>query len=232
METSKTPLAHRFKNTEYYELALTHRSCPQKSSSSALAEHNERLEFIGDSVLNCAVALHLFHLFPNSNEGVLSQMRSSLVNESHLCQIAKDLKLGESLKISFQEEKNGGRENSRVLASAFEAIIGALFLDLGFKSTQDFILEVYEAHWPKFDKRWNWDKDYKTQLQELSQKTNKKLPTYSLIKETGPSHKKNFEMQVQALGLSFKAEAHSKKQAEIYAAKKALDHFKKQGDIL
>lgn len=232
METSRKSLIDRFKNTEYYDLALTHRSVPQKGQFSILVEHNERLEFIGDSVLNCVVALRLFHMFPDFNEGVLSQMRSSLVNESYLFQIAKDLKLGETLKMSFQEEKNGGREKSRVLASTFEAVIGGLFLDSGFEDTQEFILEVYQDHWPKIDEHRSWDKDYKTQLQELSQKSDKKLPDYSLINEFGPSHEKMFEMQVQVLGLTFNAKASSKKRGEALAAKKALDYFKEQGLFL
>ncbi len=219
------PLLNRFKNTDYFELALIHRSFPFKNTKVDPTGHNERLEFLGDAVLGLVVAHELSKLFPDSDEGVLSQMRSSLVNESTLAEIAKELGLNEDLKMSFQEEKNGGREKSRIIASAFEAVIGALFLDSGFEISKAFILEVYNAKWPETIVRQNWDKDYKTQLQEMSQKISKICPNYLLVDEDGPDHEKTFIIEVQAMGKNFKAEAQSKKQAEQLAAQKAMTYF-------
>lgn len=219
------PLINRFKNSDYFELALIHRSFPFKNTKLDPTGHNERLEFIGDAVLGLVVAHELSVLYPDSDEGVLSQMRSSLVNESTLAEIAKELSLSEDLKMSFQEEKNGGREKSRILASAFEAVIGALYLDSGFEIAKGLILEVYALKWPEHNIRHKWDKDFKTQLQEISQKVSKVCPQYLLVQEFGPDHEKTFEIEVQVLDKKFNAKAQSKKQAEQLAAKMAMDYF-------
>lgn len=222
-------LFNRFKNSDYYELALIHRSFPFKNTKLDPSGHNERLEFIGDAVLGLVVASELAKRFSESDEGILSQMRSSLVNEATLSDIAKNLSLSDELKMSFQEEKNGGREKSRVLASAFEAVVGALYLDSGFEVAKSFILEVYENIWPKSEIREKWDKDYKTQLQEISQKASRECPSYLLLSEEGPDHEKVFKIEVQVLNKKFKAKATSKKLAEQLAAKKAIQHFSKEG---
>lgn len=221
-------LQNRFKNSDYFELALIHRSYPFKNTKLDPTGHNERLEFIGDAVLGLVVAAELAQRFHDSDEGVLSQMRSSLVNESSLADIAKDLSLSEDLKMSFQEEKNGGREKSRILASAFEAVVGALYLDSGFEAVKVFILEVYEPIWPTQETRVTWDKDYKTQLQEMSQKTHKTCPKYILLDEVGPDHEKIFKIQVDVMNKTFNAEAASKKQGEQLAAQKAMTYFLEQ----
>lgn len=225
-------LYNRFKNTDYYELALIHRSFPFKNTKLDSSGHNERLEFVGDAVLGLVVAAELSILFPESDEGVLSQMRSSLVNESRLSEIAKELSLNEELKMSYQEEKNGGREKSRILASAFEAIVGAIHLDSGFESSKKFILEVYQDIWPTSEVRESWDKDYKTQLQELSQKISKQCPDYTVLDEKGPDHDKIFNIKVSVLDEAFQAEASSKKLAEQLAAKKAVKYFSEKGKSL
>lgn len=224
-------LQNRFKNSDYFELALIHRSFPFKNTKLDPTGHNERLEFIGDAVLGLIVAAELAHRFKDSDEGVLSQMRSSLVNESALADIAKNLGLSEDLKMSFQEEKNGGREKSRILASAFEAIVGALYLDSGFENVKAFVLEVYDSLWPTEENRISWDKDFKTQLQEMSQKIYKTCPTYSLVDEVGPDHEKTFKIQVNVMNKTFKAEAASKKLGEQLAAQKAMAYFLKSGHL-
>lgn len=221
-------LQNRFKNSDYFELSLIHRSFPFKNTKLDPTGHNERLEFLGDAVLGLVVASELATRFQDSDEGVLSQMRSSLVQESTLAEIAKDLGLNEDLKMSFQEEKNGGREKSRILASAFEAVIGALYLDSGFETAKTFILEVYEPKWPTSGLRISWDKDYKTQLQEMSQKISKTCPAYALLDEVGPDHEKVFKIEVEVMNKTFKAKAASKKQAEQLAAKKAISYFLEQ----
>lgn len=221
-------LQNRFKNSDYFELALIHRSFPFKNTKIDSVGHNERLEFIGDAVLGLVVASELAQRFQDCNEGVLSQMRSSLVQESTLAEIAKDLGLNEDLKMSFQEEKNGGREKSRILASAFEAVVGALYLDSGFETAKSFVLEVYENRWPKTDERISWDKDFKTQLQEMSQKMDKTCPSYELLNADGPDHEKVFKIKVDVMNKTFEAEAPSKKQAEQLAAKKAVGFFLEQ----
>lgn len=218
-------LLNQFKNSDYFELALIHRSFPFKNTKLDPVGHNERLEFIGDAVLGLVVAAELAIRFKECDEGVLSQMRSSLVNEASLSEIAKELGLSEDLKMSFQEEKNGGREKSRILASAFEAIVGALYLDSGFETTKNFIVEVYNNKWPTSEIRQSWDKDFKTQLQEMSQKLAKSCPSYLLLEEKGPDHEKTFKIEVDVMSKKFKAKAPSKKQAEQLAAKKAVHYF-------
>lgn len=211
-----------FKNYDYFELALIHRSFPFKNKKLDNMGHNERLEFLGDSILGFVVASELMRLFPEAEEGTLSQMRASLVSEDALAELAKQLGLNEELKLSFQEERNGGREKSRILGSAFEALIGALYLDSGFEAAKKFILEVYETRWPQSEVREGWDKDFKTQLQELSQKLSQKVPTYRVVDEVGPDHNKEFQVEVKVLDQCFLGLAKSKKQAEQNAAQKAL----------
>lgn len=214
-----------FKNSDYFELALIHRSFPFKNKKLDKIGHNERLEFLGDSVLGFVVASQLMQLFPEADEGVLSQMRSSLVSEEALAAIAKDLGLSEELKLSFQEERNGGREKSRILGSAFEALIGALYLDSGFEASRKFILQVYDSRWPESESRGEWDKDFKTRLQELSQKSTQKVPSYQVLEEQGPDHNKEFKVEVSIFDQKFIGQAKSKKQAEQNAAKTALFHL-------
>ncbi len=225
-------ILNRFRNSDYFELALIHRSFPFKNTKLDPMGHNERLEFIGDAVLGLVVAAELASRFYESDEGILSQMRSSLVNESALAEIAKNLGLNEDLKMSFQEEKNGGREKSRILASAFEAVVGALYLDSGFDITRSFIIEVYKDIWPTTQTRHSWDKDYKTQLQEMSQKISKECPDYILLDQNGPDHEKVFNIKVSVLNHAFEAMAASKKQAEQLAAKKAVQFFKKEEGLI
>lgn len=225
MDSKMDNLINKFRNPDYYELALIHKSFPFKSTKLDAMGHNERLEFLGDSVLGCLVAEELSKRFPNSDEGILSQMRSSLVSETALAALAKELGLHDELKMSFQEEKNGGREKSRILASAFEAVIGAFYLDSGFEKTKALVLSFYESHWPQSEERKTWDKDFKTQLQEISQKESKEIPVYLLRDVLGPDHEKIFKIEVEVLSKSFVASANSKKQAEQLAAKKALKFF-------
>lgn len=215
-------LINLFKNSDYFELALIHRSFPFKSKKLDPMGHNERLEFLGDSILGLVVAAKLMQMFPEADEGVLSQMRASLVSEEALADIAKSLGLNEELKLSFQEERNGGREKSRILGSAFEALIGALFLDSGFDVARKFILEVYQSRWPEGESRQIWDKDYKTQLQEISQKLSQNVPSYRVVEEVGPDHNKEFKVEVSVLDQCFMGLAKSKKQAEQNAAQQAL----------
>lgn len=215
-------LNNLFKNSDYLELALIHRSFPFKNKKLDRMGHNERLEFLGDSILGLIVASKLMALFPDAEEGILSQMRASLVSEEALADVAKSLGLNEELKLSFQEERNGGREKSRILGSAFEALVGALFLDSGYEAARKFILEVYEERWPESESRQEWDKDYKTRLQELSQKLSQNVPQYQVLEEVGPDHNKEFKVQVSVLEKSFVGLAKSKKQAEQNAAQIAL----------
>ncbi len=215
-------LNNLFKNSDYLELALIHRSFPFKNKKLDSMGHNERLEFLGDSILGLIVASKLMALFPDAEEGILSQMRASLVSEEALADVAKSLGLNEELKLSFQEERNGGREKSRILGSAFEALVGALFLDSGYEAARKFVLEVYEERWPESESRHGWDKDYKTRLQELSQKLSQNVPQYQVLEEVGPDHNKEFKVQVRVLEQNFVGLAKSKKQAEQNAAQCAL----------
>lgn len=179
-------IGHQFQRPELLEMALTHRSFA--------AEHNERLEFLGDSILNCATAARLYALFPNAREGELSRMRASLVRGDTLAELAIKLDLGRHLKLGEGEIKTGGRERNSILADAFEAVIGALYLDAGFAVAAAFVEQ-------QLAERLQWltlsthVKDPKTQLQELLQAAGAARPRYTVLETTGAAHAMQFTVQ-------------------------------------
>ncbi len=206
----------RFKNETLLNLAFSHRSYSNENADHR--ENNERLEFLGDSVLGLVVSSYLFHILSDRAEGDLAKIKSFVVSEDILSLIAKNLKVDQLLLVGKGEENSGGRTKKALLADALEAVFGAYYLDAGFPEAQKFILEllVPEINNVLEDKH---KKDYKTLLQEFVQKFHKNYPKYVLVDRTGPDHDKTFFMEVQVNGKTWgSGTGKNKKEAEQEAA--------------
>ena len=207
-------LRHKFKNAKLLEEALTHKSHAIERGSKSF---NERLEFLGDSVLVAVVAHYLFKRYADEDEGKLSKLKSQLVARPSLVVWSREIGLGKYLWMSDGEEATGGRERDSLLANAFEALLGAIFLDAGFSVAQRFVVRLLSK------KKRIVETDYKSKLQEIIQKRYKIPPSYLLLEEKGPDHNKTFVMQVNVRRrLLGQGEGHSKKEAEQAAAYQAL----------
>lgn len=184
-----------FINQDLLVTALTHRSALNEKISSSL-ESNERLEFLGDAVLELITTQFLFHTCPDDPEGVLTAYRSALVKTTTLAEVAEELGLGEQLHLSKGEEATGGRTNPGLLADTFEAVIGALFLDQGFDSVSNFLNQHLFI---KFEtiKQQKLYRDSKSHLQELVQAQGRGTPEYTVVSESGPDHDKEFTVSVK-----------------------------------
>ncbi len=203
--------------------ALTHKS-------SKKPYNNERLEFLGDAVLDLIVGEYLFKKFPNVNEGDLSKLRASLVNEKGFQKLANSINLGEYIHISAAEENNEGRNKSSICSNAFEALIGAIYLESGLKKAEEISLRLLEDAYPRIDLESVF-RDYKTTLQEITQARMGVTPEYIVIAASGPDHKKEFEVMVRVAGRELStAKGNSKKAAHQEAARLALDVLKKEVD--
>jgi len=205
-----------FARPELCYAALTHRS--------AGADHNERLEFLGDSILNCAVARLLYEAHPQADEGDLSRLRASLVSGDTLAQIGAELHLGEHLRLGSGELKSGGFRRASILADALEAMLGAIFLDAGFDAATEVIGRLMSrrmAQLPGADSL----KDSKTRLQEILQARGLALPVYTLAAVDGEAHEQYFTVscEVAALGIRTTGEGASRRRAEQIAAQRALE---------
>lgn len=215
----------KFKNKKLLLEALTHRSYLNEAKQKGL-QSNERLEFLGDSILSFVVSEWLFKKFPHYSEGWLTNFRSQLVKTETLAKIAKKFSLGEFLLLSRGEQQGKGRTNPVLLANAFEAIIGAIFLDQGIKTAKKFIHRSLNNLFLILSKKENL-KDSKSLLQEKIQEKRKISPIYKIIKESGPDHAKVFTVGVFLKNkLLAKAQGRSKQIAEEVAAKKALKKIK------
>lgn len=207
----------KFKNPELLYIALTHKSFAIENN---LKKFNERMEFLGDSILSTATAVYLYSKYPNYDEGKLSKIKSSAVSRTTLNEVAKKLDLGKFVKISKSEESTGGRVKESILANTMEAIIGAMFLDAGYEKTEKFIHKL-------LNKQKINPSDCKSDLQEVIQSKHKTIPVYTVIDEKGPDHDKTFKIQVcigkKQLGIGT---GKSKKEAEQNAAKNALEKIK------
>ena len=195
---------------------MTHRS--------AGADHNERLEFLGDSILNCSVARMLYDAHPSADEGALSRLRATLVSGETLAQVAGDLGLGEHLRLGPGELKSGGFRRASILADALEAILGAIFLDSGFDAAAAAVARIIGprmALLPSADAL----KDPKTRLQELLQARGLALPIYTLTTVSGDPHAQSFSVncEIPAFGLNAAAEGPSRRRAEQSAAARLLE---------
>jgi len=215
----------RFRKLDFLNLAFSHRSFANESKLSI--ENNEKLEFLGDSVLGLVVSEYLYKNFPSKNEGDLARIKSFVVSEDSLAIIAKLIKVDNFILIGKGEEYSGGRNKKAILADCMEAIFGAYFLDSGFKASQNFIL-LYLI--PEINKvlENRHKKDYKTLLQEYVQKHFKNYPKYSLLKITGPDHDRTFWIEVKVDDeLYGPGVGKNKKEAEQNAASMAYIHFQK-----
>lgn len=212
-EELEEKLHYHFKNRDLLITALTHSS--YANEAKAPTKYNERLEFLGDSVLSLVVANHLFR-HSTRPEGELSRMRASLVSEEALFQFAKEIDLGAYLRLGRGEELGGGRERPSVVSDAFEAVIAALYLDGGMEAARSFIL-------PFITEGKTAEEDYKTRLQEVIQQNPEDKLSYAVTGESGPAHDKRFEVTVLLNGSAMAAgTGRSKKAAEQQAAKAAL----------
>lgn len=214
MHQLETIIGYTFKNPILLETALTHTSFANESKTAV--HHNERLEFLGDSVLSIVVADYLFHHWKDRPEGDLTRARASLVCESALFEFAKEIDLGRYLRLGKGEERGGGRCRPSVVSDAFEALIAALYLDGGIEVARRFIL-------PFITEGKTAGPDYKTRLQEVVQQNPEEKLHYEVEGESGPDHNKSFEMAVYLnSNLIGRGSGHSKKAAEQEAARQAL----------
>ena len=207
-------IGHQFENRELLTKALTHKSYAAEIGSG---EFNERMEFLGDSILSASVADYLYHKHPDQDEGKLSQIKSQIVSGQNLSKWALDIKLGAFLLISKGEEANGGRQRESLMANTIEALIAALYLDAGYTVAKEFIFKYLVKQ------RRVIINDAKSKLQELIQSRFQTLPEYRVLSETGPDHERIFEIGVYVKkDLMGVGTGRSKKDAQQGAAKKAL----------
>lgn len=204
-------------------LALTHRSYAFEHN---LREHNERLEFLGDAILGQAVTLKLYSDYPDLSEGELAKRRASLVSSSALAEVARSLKLGDALLLGRGEQQTGGQDKSSILADALEAVIGAVFLDLGQDAATAFI-HALMAQLLEDPARFTTGLDPKTTLQELAASLGEPLPVYS-VDGDGPDHNRVFTARVTVNGCTGTGVGTSKKAAEIAAARDACEQLAQQ----
>ncbi len=212
-------IAFAFRDTGLLERALTHKSY---ANENRVPSHNERMEFLGDAVLNLIVSEYLMQACPDSTEGDLSRLRAAVVSEPALAAVAREIGLGAHIRLGRGEEQTGGRNKDSLLANCLEALIAAVYLDSGKDEAQAFIIRFFEERIGKTCST-RGALDHKTELQELCQERLKQLPEYRLVSETGPDHQKQFTVEVwirdQVAG---HGTGRSKKEAEQRAAKEAL----------
>jgi ribonuclease-3 len=208
-------------NPTLYKIAFTHRSALNEFPDRPVS--NERLEFLGDAVLELTVSRYLYDQFPGDPEGILTSYRSSLVKTTTLAKTAKEYGLGQLLVLSKGEEQSGGRENAALLANTFEAYVGALYLDQGYAAADSFIHTalIPKLHEIRAKKQY---KDSKSTLQEYAQSKHQRPPTYKVVGEAGPDHQKQFAVAVLVGGNELgRATGKSKQEAQQLAAEKALE---------
>jgi ribonuclease-3 len=223
LETLQKTIGITFSDKSILKRSLIHRSYLNETSKET--ESNERLEFLGDAVLELIVSDFLFRNYPNRTEGRLTSFRSSIVNTKTLAFVAKEINLGNYLFLSKGEEAGGGRSNSSLLADTFEALLGAIYLDKGLEAASKLVEKLLLPLLPNIIKTKAYI-DYKSKLQSLVQEQMRITPTYRVEKETGPDHDKTFYVKClagrQVLG---KGSGKSKQEAEQSAAKNALEKF-------
>ena len=221
LSSLSSQLEYAFSNEALLTEALTHRS--------AAAINNERLEFLGDGILNFVIAARLFEQYPDMQEGDLSRLRASLVNKDSPADIAKQLELGEYIKLGSGELKSGGRRRDSILADAVEAILGAVYLDGGFDTCRSLVLRLYEEKLQNIPDVQTL-KDPKTRLQELLQSRHYALPEYTVLGVSGKAHQQMFmvECKIEELECITTAEGRSRRKAEQAAAERAIEEVSRK----
>ena len=214
-------LGIKFNNPKLLEQAFTHRSYLNETKESL--ESNERLEFLGDSILSFVITSYIYKLRPKDAEGDLTNLRSYIVKTKSLAEAAQNLGLGEMLKLSKGEEQGGGRQNIQLLANTYEALIGAVFMDAGMEAAKKLIDETLLPNFQK-ELQMGPPKDAKSNLQEITQEKTKQSPQYKILETRGPDHAKQFVIGVFINGKEMgKGEGFSKQEAEEIAATQALE---------
>ncbi len=232
-------LGHEFSSPKLLQQAVTHssqaREIEAQRAGTERAEDNEQLEFLGDAVLSLVTTEELFRRFPQFSEGQLSKLRAHLVSKNHLIHVAERLELGQYLRLGRGEEKSGGRSKAALLVDALEAVLGALYLDAGLETARSVILQqIVMPELQHFAALGTAGKvtDYKSALQERLQAEGRPQPTYALIKESGPEHRKTVTIETRLIGDSSadtefiaQAEGSTKKNAEQDAARQVLEYL-------
>lgn len=211
-------IGYRFSDEELLERALTHASY---GDGRREVRDNERLEFLGDRVLGLVIARKLFDTFENAEEGGLAPRLNALVRKEACARVARDIELGEALRLAPSEERAGGRDKDKILGDACEALIAAIYLDGGFKKATAFINRFWKSELKAVERK---PKDPKTRLQEWAQARHRSLPRYGLVDRTGPDHRPSFHIEVTVPGLPpAQGEGASRRDAERAAAAALLD---------
>jgi ribonuclease-3 len=223
----ESALRHTFRDRQRLQEALTHASSLNERKGSEPRGDNERLEFLGDAVLDLIISESLIQRYPEATEGALSKMRARLVSETALARVARRLGLGRFLRLGRGEELSGGREKSSLLADAFEAVVAAVYHDGGFEAARRCVLTLLEPELAA--ELVSGAVDYKTQLQEHCQQLFGQLPLYRVTRESGPDHRKVFQVELMINGRCYgDGTGKSKKEAEQQAAKMALEQLPRQ----
>ncbi len=237
----QTALGHRFRRPALLEQALTHSSHAHEIEARGAAtgvRDNEQLEFLGDAVLGFVTSQELFERFPQYHEGHLSKLRAHLVSARHLVHVAEELELGRYLRLGRGEEKSGGRAKHALLVNALEAVLAALYLDAGMETVRELILrKVLDPELQRLGEQSEAGfavTDHKSALQEFLQATGRPQPSYTVVQERGPEHKKTFTIELRVLNgggngkplFVSRAEGSTKKKAEQRAAKEALEQLR------
>ena len=219
-------LGVEFHNLNFLQQALTHTSYANESKGNIV--HNERLEFLGDAVLELASSTYLYQHFPQMPEGQLTKTRASIVCSATLAKLAAGLHLGDYLLLGHGEEMGGGRTRQTNLEDAFESVIGAIYIDQGWEAAQAYVLRQLESEF-ELVKHGAILKDYKTILQEEVYQHEGQSVVYELVAEEGPDHDKSFTFQVRITGrVMGQGTGRSKKEAEQHAAREALEKLKRK----
>ena len=224
LEQLQQRLGHRWVQAALLERALTHRSHG--------ADHNERLEFLGDSVLSTAISRLLYSRYGDSAEGDLTRVRAHLVREDSLHRLALELDLPSLVRLSEGEAKGGGAQRPSILADALEALIGAVFIDAGYEAAAGVVQRLFGPLIDSTDLA-RWSKDAKTELQEWLQGRRLPVPAYRIVATRGQAHAQTFEVEcaVAALSLTERGEGRSRRVAEQEAARRLLDQLKAQDGL-
>ena len=231
LDSLQTALDYRFRNLRLLEEALTHKSYVNEQRAAASSD-NERLEFLGDAVLSLVMSEQLAVLLPDAPEGALSKHKARLVSESMLADAARRLHLGACLRLGRGEELSKGRDKDSLLADAVEAVIAAVHLDGGLDSSRVVVAKLFQLELSQVASHRHrpGEGDYKTQVQEWCQRRFDSLPSYAVVRESGPDHDKVFEVEVTVNGeVVGRGAGRSKKEAEQSAAKQALQEAARHG---